>query len=111
MHRSPGRRLAATLTCVVLVVLSACSGGSEQPPGTVGPLPEPSGPDTLLPVIPDTAPPEVSTTLPPDALFGADLCLALSADDFRGVRFGSSTSARLQQTLRVSEDSCQFDVT
>ena len=105
--RAP-RRAAVLLACCTLVV--SCSGSGEQPPGTVGPLPEPSGPDTLLPVIPDTGPAEVSTTLPPDALFGADLCQALAADDFRGVRFGSSTSGRLQQTLRVSEDSCQFDV-
>lgn len=105
--RAP-RRAAVLLACCALVV--SCSGSGEQPPGTVGPLPEPSGPDTLLPVIPDTAPPDVSTTLPPDALFGADMCLALSPDDFRGVSFGSSTAGRLQQTLRVSEDSCQFDV-
>lgn len=105
--RAP-RRAAAVLACCALLV--ACSGSGEQPPGTVGPLPEPSGPDTLLPVLPDTAPPDISTTLPPDALFGADMCLALTADDFAGVRFGSSSSGRLQQTLRVSEDSCQFDV-
>jgi len=105
--RAP-RRAAVLLACCTLLV--SCSGGVEQPPGTVGPVPEVSGPDTLLPVIPDTAPAEVSTTLPPDALFGADLCQALAADDFAGIRFGSSTSGRLQQTLRVSEDSCQFDV-
>ena len=110
MQRAPVRRVAVLLMCIASVSVVSCTGSTEPPPGTVGPVPEPSGPDTLLPVIPDTAPADVSTTLPPDVLFGADMCLALSAEDFRGVRFGSSTSGRLVQILRVSEDSCQFDV-
>jgi hypothetical protein len=102
--------MAVALAVCGALAAPACSGETDQPPGTVGKVPEPSGPDTLLPVIPDTGPVDVSTTLPPDVLFGADMCLALDAADFAAVRFGSSGTGRLVGTVRVSEDSCQFDL-
>jgi hypothetical protein len=110
------RRAVVTAALVAGLMLcggtlaAGCTGDSEPTPQSGGTLPTPSDPDTLLPVPEGTEPPDVTTPLPPDALFGGDLCAALTADDFRGVRFGSSSSAQLDDTATLSEDSCQFEL-
>lgn len=78
------------MSCVLagLVVLSACSdAGPESIPVTVGSLPEPADPGTLLPVVVETAPPQDGTA-PPGALFGGNLCTALTDVDLAAVNVG-----------------------
>lgn len=70
------------------MVLSACGdAGPESIPVTVGSLPEPPDPGTLLPVVVDTAPPDDGTA-PPGALFGGNLCTALTDADLAAVNLG-----------------------
>jgi len=114
----PVRRSTRALVAVALVstmalgaLFTGCTGDSEPAPQAGGALPTPSDPDTLLPVPEGTDTPDPTVSLPPDLLFGGELCAALTADDVRGVRFGSSASARLDDTVKLSEDSCQFLLT
>lgn len=104
-----------SLAAVVLVVLlagavSSCTGTSEPTPVSGGTLPEPSDPDTLLPVPIDSQPPDVTGSLPPDMLFGGDLCTALTADDIAAVPIAGSTGARLGETVSFADDQCNYDV-
>lgn len=89
------------------MLLSACSGGDEETSGSAT-LPTPSAPDTLLPVPNDTQPPDVTESLPPDALFGGDLCTALTEDDFRGVSIDGRGAGRVTDSAALSADSCQY---
>jgi hypothetical protein len=92
---------------MVIVLLAACSGGAEETSGSAT-LPAPSAPDTLLPVPNDTQPPDVTESLPPDALFGGDVCTALTDDDFRGVSIDGRGAGRVTDSAALSEDSCQY---
>ncbi len=105
------RSLAAAVLVVLLAgAVSSCTGTSEPTPVSGGTLPEPSDPDTLLPVPIDSEPPDVTGSLPPDMLFGGDLCTALTADDIAAVPIAGSTGARLGETVSFADDQCNYDV-
>lgn len=106
------RSLAAVVLVVLLLAgaVSSCTGTSEPTPVSGGTLPEPSDPDTLLPVPIDSQPPDVTGSLPPDMLFGGDLCTALTADDIAAVPIAGSTGARLGETVSFADDQCNYDV-
>lgn len=105
------RSLAAAVLVVLLAgAVSSCTGTSEPTPVSGGTLPEPSDPDTLLPVPIDSQPPDVTGSLPPDMLFGGDLCTALTADDIAAVPIAGSTGARLGETVSFADDQCNYDV-
>lgn len=105
------RSLAAAVLVVLLAgAVGSCTGTSEPTPVSGGTLPEPSDPDTLLPVPIDSQPPDVTGSLPPDMLFGGDLCTALSADDIAAVPIAGSTGARLGETVSFADDQCNYDV-
>lgn len=89
------------------VTFSACSGTEEETSGSAT-LPAPSAPDTLLPVPNDTQPPDVTESLPPDALFGGDLCTALTEADFRGVSIDGRGAGEVTDSGALSADSCQY---
>ncbi len=94
------------VVCAALAC-SACSGNDDETSGSAT-LPTPSAPDTLLPVPNDTQPPDVTESLPSDALFGGDLCTALTEDDFRDVVIDGRGAGRVADSGALSEDSCQY---
>lgn len=81
------QRLAVVVVIVVLpmLVLRTCSGETaDVPPGTVGVVPPPDTPETLLPLATGTSVLlETTSGVPPDALFGGNLCTSLGVDDLR----------------------------
>jgi hypothetical protein len=95
------------VVCMVLL-LAACSGGAEPTGGSSGGLPEPSEPDTLLPVPNDTQPPDVTDSFPPDALFGGDVCTALTEDEIARVSIDGRGAGRVTDVAPLSEDSCRY---
>lgn len=79
------RRRALTTTALVALLLAVgCSGADPEslPPGTVGALPPPPTPPTLLPVVTGTDVVDTGT-VPPDTLFGGNPCSALTDSDLR----------------------------
>ncbi|MFZ9628055.1 MAG: hypothetical protein ACO3C1_01740 [Ilumatobacteraceae bacterium] len=131
------RRLAAiaSVPLVLAAAVSACSdNAAEAPPGTVGAVPPPPTPETLLPLVTDTSVAETGS-VPPDTLFGGDPCTALSVADLRGAasqvppsatdptlpadETGASVTAAATvepvdagpvSTVAVSGDACEFRV-
>lgn len=88
---------------VMMMVLAACSGGTDTTDVSGLTLPLPSPPDTLLPPPADTQPPDVTEGLPPDAMFGGDLCTALVDADLAFL-------GRVRDVAALSADSCEWQV-
>lgn len=88
---------------VLMMVLAACSGGTDTTDVSGLTLPLPSPPDTLLPPPDDTQPPDVTEALPPDAMFGGDVCTALTEDDLAFL-------GRVRDVAAASADSCEWQV-
>jgi hypothetical protein len=97
MRRGLGLTLAAGA-----LLLAACNGGAATPTSGLT-LPPPQAPDTLLPSVNITDPPIDTEPIPADAMFGGDVCTALTAADIAKV-FG----ARLTDTGLLSVDTCRF---
>lgn len=123
---------------VLTLAVSACNGdAAETPPGTVGAVPPPPTPETLLPLVTNTSVVVDDTaTVPADTLFGGDPCAALTEAELRGAasqvppsgtdptlpadETGASVTAATTvdtvdggpvSTVAVSGDACQFRVT
>ena len=94
----------------VLLSLVACSGKTELPPDTVGPVPLVSDPATLLPVLDDTLPGDNTVPLAPDTMFGGDVCTALTAADFSAITIGGVAKGTLTAATSLSEDACGYEV-
>jgi hypothetical protein len=103
-------RAAVPLSALLLLVAS-CSGSTEEPPVTVGPVPIASNTDTLLPVLADTLPVDLTVTIAPDTLFGGDPCSALVEADFRKVTFAGAGRGAMTAANMLGEDTCGYDVT
>lgn len=131
------RRLVAVLAVPLLALAAGtgCSGdASEAPPGTVGVLPTPPTPETLLPLVTDTSVADTGT-VPPGTLFGGSPCTALTDADLRGAASlvptsgteptlpeeadgaGVTAAATIEPedagpviTVAVSGDACEFRV-
>lgn len=103
---------AATLAMAVMASLTvaACDGPAEDPvPNTVGSLPEPSDPGTLLPVVVETDPPGEGTA-PPGALFAGNFCSALTEDDIGAVVFSGLGRGSVTDVPTVALDGCSYPV-
>lgn len=93
----------------LLVVAAACSAPVDTGPlDTSGPI-VPTVPATTLQPI-DTSPTLPDATLPANALFGGDVCTALTATDIASVRLGSFGYGRLFVADAPSTDSCLYRV-
>ena len=99
------RRPSVILVAGMLLVAGACNREDPTTSTAFGSLPLPEQPDTLLPVLDDSQPPDVPETLPPNALFGGDMCSALTTADFVHV-FGSSV--RVTESGLLAEDTCLY---
>lgn len=131
------RRVITVVALVALALPAGCSGGDPEslPPGTVGALPTPPTPPTLLPVVTGTDVVDTGT-VPPDTLFGGNPCSALSEAELRGAaalvppaatdptvpddELGAGVTAAVTvdpaddgpvTTVAVSGDACAFQVT
>lgn len=110
MARRTSLAVSLVLVSVLAGAATACTGTSEPTPVSGGTLPQPSDPDTLLPVPVDSQPTDVTGTLPPDLLFGGDLCSALTAADIAAVPIAGVTGARLGEAVSFADDQCNYDV-
>lgn len=132
-----GRRLITAVALAALALSAGCSGGDPEslPPGTVGALPTPPTPPTLLPVVTGTDVVDTGT-VPPGTLFGGNPCSALTDSILRGAaslvppaatdptlpddELGAGVTAVVTvdpaddgpvTTVAVSADACAFQVT
>ena len=102
--------LAGALVAVALV--AACDPPDSVPvPGTVGTLAV-DAPDTLLPVLVEVEatflPEEI--TAPPGALFGGDLCAALTTADLEAVTFAGLGRGTVVGDPFIATDGCAYTV-
>jgi len=95
---------------LVLLLATGLVACSESAPTTTNAPPEPVNTDagTLLPVITDNTTPD--TTLPPNAMFGGDVCSALTASDIESTSYRGVGTGALTATNSPSPDSCQYTV-
>lgn len=101
--------LATVPFSVAALFLVGCSGTTEQPPDTVGPVPVATVVDTLLPVVADTLPVDNTATIAPETLFGGEPCNALVAGDF-SITFAGVAIGKLTGFTTLAEDACGYDV-
>lgn len=85
------------------LLLPACTA-EDATPNTGLTLPAPQEPDTLLPSINVTDPPDITQTLPADAMFGGNICGALTSSDLSRVFNG----ARTFDIGLLSLDTCRY---
>ena len=97
MRRGLGFSLAA-----IAVLLTACSGGGVTSTSGLT-LPAPQAPDTLLPSENVTDPPIDTSPIPANAMFGGDVCTAITAADAARV-----FNARLVDATPLALDTCRF---
>jgi len=106
VRRVPG--VVALFASTALLV--ACSGTNEQPPDTVGAVPQVSDVGTLLPVLANTLPPDNTATIAPGTLFAGDPCTALVDADFRSVTFAGVARGTLTGFSLLDQDTCGYEV-
>lgn len=101
------RRAHLLLVPLLAIASAACS---ESAPTTTEAPPAPATSDavTLLPVV--TPPNTPDTTLPPDAMFGGNMCSALTAADIESTSYRGIGTAPLTSTDSPSPDSCSYTV-
>lgn len=93
----------AVAMAVPLAAACSASGIPDEPPLTVGTVPEPETTDTIAPPLSDPEPPDTTLGLPPDALFGGDVCTALTPGNL-------SFLGRVGEPDGQSIDSCAWPV-
>jgi hypothetical protein len=95
------RGLRCSLAALAVLV-TACSGsGATSTSGLT--LPPPQAPDTLLPSENVTDPPIDTNPIPANAMFGGDVCTALTPADVVKV-----FNARLVDVTSLALDTCRF---
>lgn len=99
------RPVALLVACAAAASLVACSGDDAVVDPTA-PLGLSNTVDTLFPPSRETIPVEEGTA-PEGALFGGDLCAALTQADIDGVEFPTGT-ATLREFGLLAVDRCEF---
>ncbi|MEI8240642.1 MAG: hypothetical protein WCI22_14610 [Actinomycetota bacterium] len=93
------------LACLSVVAV-ACT--EAAPSSSVVPVPVTTDAGTLLPVVTDNTTPD--TTVPAHAIFGGEVCTALTAGDLSSTSFRGFGTGPLMSTDSPSSDSCQYTV-